>query len=541
MTTMDRSYSGTLRETRPGVFCAQFSTGASRRSGTIRAASRVEAERRQLAVARLVAKLREAGYPALIKNTIRDACAAPDGEELRKVSTLVARIVAGKEPGIARQLGARREGTTVADLADDWTSGKLAEQYPDHVRTKRTSADDEARLRWLCKVRMLDGSTFGERPIASVTLDDCDHVMGALPKTAEAPASRRHYAQSLRKLLTYAVYPLRLLAALPIPKGWLPKGGNALAKAWLYPSEDLALMQCRDVPLVRRVFYGLLVREGVRVSEALGLTWADLDLERGVLRLDTNKTDDPRSWVMGADVTRALKAWKALRGSKAKKVPRVFPSALLGSRFNMAKWLREGLEAADVERPELTKSKAGRLRLRAHDLRGSFVTLALATGRTEAWVTDRTGHKSSSMVYRYKRASRTAAELNLGWFAPLDEAIPELAPKPRRGANGVQTGGPGGRQASRRGSKTSGKEHLGAGRTPAVATLNPLADSSSLSWPTPPETIGAARILDHHGGLSPAPPTAIASRERPTDGPSTGWSAASRAWIGPRFFRGRPR
>ncbi|MGA7123877.1 MAG: hypothetical protein WBY94_27490 [Polyangiaceae bacterium] len=93
-----------------------------------------------------------------------------------------------------------------------------------------------------------------------------------------------------------------------------------------------------------------------------------------------------------------------------------------------------------MKRPELTNPKSGRLRLRARDLRGSFVTLGLATGRTEAWVTDRTGHKSSSMIYRYKRASRTAAELGLGWFAPLDEAIPELSPKVAKRAVKVQMG-----------------------------------------------------------------------------------------------------
>jgi hypothetical protein len=41
-------------------------------------------------------------------------------------------------------------------------------------------------------------------------------------------------------------------------------------------------------------------------------------------------------------------------------------------------------------------------------------------------VTARTGHKSSAMVAGYKRQVRTAAELNLGWLAPLDAAIPEL-------------------------------------------------------------------------------------------------------------------
>src|SRR5882672_3426670 len=67
------------------------------------------------------------------------------------------------------------------------------------------------------------------------------------------------------------------------------------------------------------------------------------------------------------------------------------------------------------------------MRLRAHDLRGTFVTLSLANGKTETWVMDRTGHQSSGMVNEYRQAARSAAELNLGPLAPLDEAIPELA------------------------------------------------------------------------------------------------------------------
>jgi hypothetical protein len=35
-----------------------------------------------------------------------------------------------------------------------------------------------------------------------------------------------------------------------------------------------------------------------------------------------------------------------------------------------------------------------------HDLRGGFVTWALATSLTEAWVTDRTAYTSSVMLYR---------------------------------------------------------------------------------------------------------------------------------------------
>ncbi|HXS17828.1 MAG TPA: DNA integration/recombination/inversion protein, partial [Polyangiaceae bacterium] len=61
------------------------------------------------------------------------------------------------------------------------------------------------------------------------------------------------------------------------------------------------------------------------------------------------------------------------------------------------------------------------------DLRATFVTMSLAAGKTEAWVTDRTGHTSSTMLYRYKRAARTHAEAQMGSLRPLHEIIPELS------------------------------------------------------------------------------------------------------------------
>lgn len=246
----------------------------------------------------------------------------------------------------------------------------------------------------------------------------------SLPATTESPATRRHYAQLIRRVLALGVYPLRIRESVPIPTGWLPSTRSEKAK-WLYPSEDLALMKCTDVPLARRIFFGFLAREGMRVSEALGLTWDDVDLASGVVRLDSNKTDDPRTWALGADVVAGLGAWRRLRGIE----PRIFPLAELGDRGDLAHHLRESLKLAGVTRPELFTPNPNRLLLRAHDLRGSFVTLALASGRTEAWVTDRTGHRSSAMIYRYKRGARTATELGLGWFEPLNRAIPEFHPK----------------------------------------------------------------------------------------------------------------
>jgi hypothetical protein len=166
----------------------------------------------------------------------------------------------------------------------------------------------------------------------------------------------------------------------------------------------------------------------MRTSEAGLLTWGDLDLERGAIALDENKTDDPRAWMLNEGVTRALIGWRALTALKGKKEDLVF--SIDGSALDiehLSNTFRTHLASVDNIRPVLFQSSKNRSPIRAHDLRATFVTIALATGQTETWVADRTGHKSSTMINRYRRAARMAAELNLGSLQPLDEAIPELS------------------------------------------------------------------------------------------------------------------
>jgi hypothetical protein len=157
---------GTLIRTRSGYF-AQFSIGGGKRKGTLLRTCKTEeqAERRKVAIAKLIARLRESGHPAMVPNTIRDA-GALDAGEFAKLERLVERIASGKEPGLARLHGARREGITIAKLAELWTSGALAEQYADHVRAKKRAATisgssiGSAR----CACRMARRSAIGSLP-----------------------------------------------------------------------------------------------------------------------------------------------------------------------------------------------------------------------------------------------------------------------------------------------------------------------------------------------------------------------------------------
>jgi hypothetical protein len=99
----------------------------------------------------------------------------------------------------------------------------------------------------------------------------------------------------------------------------------------------------------------------------------------------------------------------------------------LTTDHRLAEVLRDALLDAGATRPELHQDGVNRRKLRVHDLRATFVTLSLANGKTETWVADRTGHRSSQMINRYRRAARSASELGLGPVLPLDVAIPELS------------------------------------------------------------------------------------------------------------------
>jgi integrase len=406
------------------------------------------ADARARALTEIARRVRAAGHVEDLPELLRMAARARPDRWESVVLTGVDRLCAGKTTPLSE---AGR--LTVAEFGRQWRSGELHTKYPDHVPAKKDSTRDDGLA------RVYVDPVIGDRLIAEVTLDDCDEVMseivarhaaeferrynGAKPKAPPEPASRRHVAQYLRRLLGLAVYPGRLRTSNPIPKGWLPRVKDAKAKEALYPDEDRALLACVETPLVRRLAYGFLSREGMRTDELAALQWRDVDLERGRIDLDSNKTDDPRAWDLDPGVARALATWKKRFHAEAKPTDNVFAvGGVPLSVERLAEQLRGDLRRAGVTREKLFERSATHRPIRAHDLRATFVTISLAIGHTEAWVADRTGHKSSTMINRYRRKART---WKLGPLDPLDVALPEFTDScptasPSAGREGVNSG-----------------------------------------------------------------------------------------------------
>ncbi len=397
---------------------------------TIATLDEPRAQRRANRLRDLAALLATQNKPAIAKDILTQCAAAKNDAEFQELCRHIEDFAGVKT---AKPTGA----TTFKDLATDWTSGELHRKYPDYVKLKRSVDNDKGRLERLYE-------SIGTVPIERFTLADAKRAMAKIPE-GRSSATRRHYAQLISKVLKIAVYPCELLDRSPLPVGFLPSVTNNKAKSFLYPSEDAKLLACPEVlpsldangqqrtdasgqpltrpgvPLAFRVLYGFLAREGLRLGEALSLRWADLDLALGVIRLDANKTDEPRAWKLSPGVPEALGNFRP-KGTK--------DSDLVFAGFDedrVAETFRTHLKRAEVKRAELFEGTDNRRKIRAHDLRATFITLALANDWTETWVQDRTGHKSSVMVNRYRRQARQANELKLGTLAPLNEAIPELA------------------------------------------------------------------------------------------------------------------
>jgi hypothetical protein len=169
--------------------------------------------------------MRQANQPAdLLEDVAKKLCSLPAGDELAAhVRFVRTKLCTGAYTRADKSM-------TVRQLGEAWTSGKLAREHKDHVKAKRSSDQDERHL------RLYVYDQIGDVPVVAVTLEHLETVMQALPEHLGA-ASRRHVAQVMASLLKLAAYPLKLLRASPVPKGFLPRVPRSTF-TFLYPSEE---------------------------------------------------------------------------------------------------------------------------------------------------------------------------------------------------------------------------------------------------------------------------------------------------------------
>jgi hypothetical protein len=375
------------------------------------AASREQAAERGTLIGEIADKLLEAGRRDLVRPTAEKLAAATTEKRLKGVLRAVDVLMGGAHPGHAHDI-------TVEDFARRYTSGELSRAYPDEcplVAAKQMKAT-------VARLKLYILPIVRDVPVAAFTHDHARTVMQKLPPMSGT--NRRHVAQIIGRLMHLAA-KIGLITASPLPRGWLPKITKRKHYSCLYPREDAKLLGHGETSEAFRLFCGVLNREGMREAELLDCCEWQWNLDEGTFTTMKTKTDDPRMWAIKPDVCAAMRIWRGKRDvdmskdEDRKKRPFAYVDAVVSDRTKLARYFRARLQAAGVDRTELFESTEHTGALRVHDMRATFVTVSLAEGRTETWIRDRTAHKSTSMIDRYRRTARQLEELHLGSLVDL--------------------------------------------------------------------------------------------------------------------------
>jgi len=205
-----------------------------------------------------------------------------------------------------------------------------------------------------------------------------------------------------------------------------PDEGSPRSKQFLYPSEFLRFVSCRDVPIGWRLAVTQAIYLYPRDGEHRVLRHADVDLDHGVVNI-------ARAWDRRAREIKSTKSGEARRFNvEPELVPllRALRTADLGallaqlpSERDMARGLRRWLKRAGVDRPELHTTTATTKAITWHDLRATGITWMAIRGDAPQAIMQRAGHADYATTNRYVRDALAIREGFGRVFPPLPPSL----------------------------------------------------------------------------------------------------------------------
>jgi integrase len=264
----------------------------------------------------------------------------------------------------------------------------------------------------------------GNTPVTQMTKRQFSSVYHELGRKGLRDETRVYIWKLMYRVMQLAHDPLELLPSNPIPRGKKPAIEDHRRTPALLPEDDEQLLGCQAVSIHNRMLYGFLAREGMRRGEALKLQWCDVTA--AVLNAFSQKTGKESARMWQHDTHAALVAYKARYCPDAGPADYVFARAQ-----HMSEVFRTALKHAGVfaRRPELamhSRERGERRQIRLHDLRRLFITLAVASDKSDAWIRTRTGHTSSRMIVHYTDLADMHRSRGRVTLVAMHVSIPEL-------------------------------------------------------------------------------------------------------------------
>src|SRR5262245_33939608 len=277
----------------------------------------------------------------------------------------------------------RRCNTTFAELAAEVLEAKRRDG-----RAPMYLADLRKRLTRFCR-------DFGNRPIASVTVEEVDNWLRDLPLSTK---SRANYRANIGVMFSYAV-SRRMLDYNPILHTAKPKLVDIPPEIFVVDELrgilEAANRVCPDVlPML-----ALGAFAGLRDAEIKRLEWNEVDLARGHIEVKAAKAKSARRRIVPMQPN--LAAWLSpYAGMKGRLAP-------VGARKKL----------------DRVRKAAGLARWPNNGLRHSFASYRLAAVHDAPRVAGELGHTSPQMLYSTYRELVLPEEAERYWkIAPQGEA-----------------------------------------------------------------------------------------------------------------------
>lgn len=228
------------------------------------------------------------------------------------------------------------------------------------------------------------GRILGDVPLDSIRRETCQaFCRGSGPPTRFW--ERKHH--TLRGFFSYLITRGHLTASpLPLVGPAIPRS----FQAHIYSHDELRRLlgatsilettRSPQQPLIFRTLLLVLYGAGLRPGEALRLRWCDVDLATQILAIWDTKFFKSRLTPIGADLCKALDAYRAIR--QRLPLPKETRSAFFCNRMGHAISLArlEGVFVRLREHAGIRRPPTDRWQPRLHDLRHTF-----AVDRLVAW------------------------------------------------------------------------------------------------------------------------------------------------------------
>jgi integrase len=230
-------------------------------------------------------------------------------------------------------------------------------------------------------------------------------TVGAIPETTKSPSAGIKLKGEVKRERMLSTEELGRLGAA------------------LYKLSEASTLHPHDAAAVR-----LLLFSGARLREVLSLTWSEVDLERGMIRLRTSKTG-AKVIPLAAPALAVLAELRTTAERTATDLSRPMPNEVFPARR-----AGKGVARADLKKPwTAIISEAGLEGLRIHDLRHAFASVGASANLSLITIGKLLGHSQASTTARYAHLSvdpaRAAADVIAGEIAAkLDGQTGEVIP-----------------------------------------------------------------------------------------------------------------